>query len=107
MTDHSEATLRPGEAAAVAAPAPDPRRDYASPEDLREDIALGLDEREHLLRQWKHDVQSELEAEAEGMSASDPIAAEAEASLAAEVRRVNKALASVERDNRLARGESC
>lgn len=80
--------------------APDPRRDYASPEDLREDIAIDLTERENLLRQWKQDVESELAAEAEGMSASDPISAEHEARLAAEARRVNKALGSVERDNR-------
>ena len=103
MTEHDAMTS--DQAVEVRTPAPDPRRDYASPEDLREDIALDLTERERLLREWKHDVERQLESEAEGMSASDPIAAEREAQLAAEVRRVNKALGSVERDNRAARGE--
>ena len=33
--------------------APDPRRHYDSPEDLREDVELDLATRESLLREWK------------------------------------------------------
>ena len=82
---------------ATAGRAPDPRRHYPGPEDLREDVELDLATRESLLRQWKDEVDSLLVAEAEGMSASDPIRAEAEARLAAEARRVDKALHAVER----------
>lgn len=77
---------------AAADKAPDPRRHYASPEDLREDIALDIATREELLRQWKQDLDRRLEAEAEGMSASDPMSQEQESRLANEHRRVNKAL---------------
>ncbi len=72
--------------------APNPRRHYPSPEDLLEDIELDMSQREALLQQWRDEVEGELAAEAEGMSASDPIAPEAEALLAAEARRVNEAL---------------
>ena len=72
--------------------APDPRKHYASPEDLLEDIELNPAERSALLTQWKDEVDGQLAAEAEGMSASDPIRAEAEAKLAGEARRVNEAL---------------
>jgi hypothetical protein len=80
---------------AAAEKAPDPRRHYASPEDLREDIDLDLETREELLRQWKKDLDQRLEAEAEGMSASDPITQEQEARLASEHRRVSRALEEV------------
>ena len=75
--------------------APDPRRHYASPEDLREDIELDLEMREELLRQWVKDLDQRQLAEAEGMSASDPISQEKEAQLASEHRRVSKALEEV------------
>jgi hypothetical protein len=84
------------------AKAPNPRRDYDSPEDLLEDIALPLDEREELLRQWKQDLDQRLEAESEGMSASDPISANKESKLAGEVRRVTTALEKVSADRRQA-----
>ncbi|WP_423141436.1 hypothetical protein ACOYW6_11420 [Parablastomonas sp. CN1-191] len=84
--------------------APDPRRDYDSPEDLLEDIALPLDEREELLRQWKQDLEQRLEAESEGMSASDPISADKESKLAGEARRVTAALEKVCEDRRQASG---
>ena len=86
---------------AAAEKAPDPRRHYSSPEELREDIDLDLATREELLRQWKQDLEQRLEAEAEGMSASDPISQEQESRLAGEHRRVSKALEhiSAERQN--------
>ena len=77
--------------------APDPRRHYPGPEDLREDVELDLDTRRSLLLHWKDEVDAQLNAEAEVMSAADPIRAEAEARLAAEARRVDKALHAIER----------
>jgi hypothetical protein len=74
--------------------APDPRKHYASPECLLEDGNLDPSAREQLLTAWKDEVDQLLAAEAEGMSASDPIRAEAEGRLAAEARRVNAALAT-------------
>lgn len=92
---------RPAEnvqADAQAERAPDPRRHYASPEDLRDDPELSLEDRQHLLTQWKDEIDAQLAAEAEGMSASDPIRAETEARLAGEALRVGKALSAVARD---------
>ena len=97
----NELTSTPERTAAETAAAPDPRRDYASPEDLREDVALTMAQREALLMQWKQDVDRELDAESEGMGASNPLAAEAEARLAGEARRVSKALASIVHDRAL------
>lgn len=75
--------------------APDPRRHYASPEDLREDINLDLAAREELLREWRADLDRRLESEAEGMSASDPMSAEKESRLANEHKRVSTALEAI------------
>lgn len=75
--------------------APNPRRHYSSPEELLEDIDLDHAQRESLLTEWKDEVDAQLAAESEGMSASDPIRAEAEARLAAEARRVSDALTAV------------
>lgn len=80
---------------AAAEKAPDPRRHYSSPEELREDIELDLDTREELLRQWQTDLDQRLKAESEGMSASDPISPEKESKLASEHRRVSKALENI------------
>lgn len=96
MTDIAETA--PADAVgndAAAEKAPDPRRHYSSPEELREDIDLDLATREELLRQWKQDLDQRLEAESEGMSASDPISHEQESKLAGEQRRVSKALEAI------------
>ncbi len=85
--------------------APDPRRHYDSPEDLREDVDLDLATRESLLREWKQEIDQRLEAESEGMSASDPMSASREAKLAAESRRVSKALEQVSEDLKRATGQ--
>lgn len=77
---------------AAAEKAPDPRRHYSSPEDLREDIDLDVETREELLRQWAKDLDQRLEAESEGMSVSDPMSQDQESRLASEHRRVSKAL---------------
>ncbi len=80
---------------AAQAKAPDPRRHYDSPEDLREDVALDLATREELLREWKQEIDRQLESEAEGMGVSDPLSAERESKLSGESRRVTTALAEV------------
>ncbi len=80
---------------AANAKAPDPRRHYDSPEDLRDDIDLDLAAREELLRQWMLDLDQRLDAEAEGMSSQDPISQEKEARLANEAHRVAALLAEV------------
>lgn len=72
---------------------PDPRTYYSGPEELLEDVQLDPATRERLLVQWLDELNARLEAESEGMSASDPIPAEEESRMAAELRRVNKALA--------------
>ncbi len=79
--------------------APDPRRHYDSPEDLREDVELDRSTREQLLKQWKDEVDAQLSAESEGMGASDPMRAEAEARLASEARRVSEALSALQAEN--------
>ncbi|PKB19378.1 hypothetical protein B0I00_1610 [Novosphingobium kunmingense] len=79
--------------------APDPRRHYTSPEDLADDVELDRATRESLLRQWKDEVDAQLAAEAEGMSASDPIRAEAEARLASEARRVSDTLMALQAES--------
>lgn len=78
--------------------APDPRRHYASPEDLREDVDIDLASREQLLCQWKDEVDSELAASAEGMGSVEPHAGDNDGRLAAEARRVGAVLAEVRAD---------
>jgi hypothetical protein len=92
--DPSKAVIADSE----AEKAPDPRRHYNSPEELLEDIHLDLETRASLLTEWKQDLGQRLEAEAEGMSAQDPMSAGQESRLAAEALRVNKALAKVSAD---------
>jgi hypothetical protein len=81
---------------AEADKAPDPRRHYETPEQLRDDPDIGQRERQELLTQWKQDLEQRIEAEAEGMSAADPISQTREAKLAAELRVVTQALGEVE-----------
>lgn len=100
--DSAPASAVAGDAAADKAP--NPRRHYDSPEDLHDDITLSLTEREDLLREWKQDLDQRLEAEAEGMSASDPISADKESRLAGEARRVATALERVVADRARAEG---
>lgn len=72
--------------------APDPRRHYDTPEQLASDEHVEADEKRALLIEWKQDLEQRIEAEAEGMSASDPISSERESKLAAELKSVTKAL---------------
>lgn len=92
MNDTSNAPSLALDKDAATDKAPDPRRHYSSPEDLREDIDLDLETRHQLLTEWAKDLDQRLAAEAEGMSASDPISEEKESRLANEHRRANRAL---------------
>lgn len=95
MNDTSNAPAQAVGNDAATDKAPDPRRHYSSPEDLREDIDLDLETRRQLLTEWAKDLDQRLAAEAEGMSASDPISEEKESRLANEHRRVNRALEEI------------
>lgn len=86
--------------------APDPRREYSRPEILRDDSHLDLAMREKLLRQWKLDLDRQIESESEGMSAQDPISARKEGQLASEERRVSDALEFIEQEQRRAEANS-
>jgi hypothetical protein len=72
--------------------APDPRQHYASPEQLADDPALGVAEREALLLEWKYELEQRLGATSEGMRAAEPADEADYARFAAELRRVSNAL---------------
>lgn len=95
MNDTSTAPANAVSNDAAAEKAPDPRKHYSSPEDLREDIDLDLAQRRELLVEWQKELDQRLSAEAEGMSASDPISEEKESRLANEHRRVSRVLEEV------------
>lgn len=97
MTDEHPADAIQSDAEAELAP--DPRRHYATPEELCQDPDLDHATREELLKEWKQDLDRRLEAEAEGMSASDPISQEREAKLATELRMVSKALETLAQED--------
>ncbi len=80
------------QADATSETAPNPRQDYKSPELLMAATELSDAEKRALLEQWRDDLNDRLNAEAEGMSASDPIKHHREAKLADEHSRVNAAL---------------
>lgn len=71
---------------------PDPRKHYASPEELLEAESLSDAEKRILLEEWGAEIDQRLNAEAEGMSASDPMSVQREARLADEASRVKSAL---------------
>jgi CheY-like chemotaxis protein/DNA-directed RNA polymerase specialized sigma24 family protein len=88
---------------AAAAPAmmvmedqvPNPRKHFDSPEALLADPGLADGEKETLLTEWDSEMDGRLNAESEGMSASDPISAKREARLADEARKVKSALTQI------------
>lgn len=75
--------------------APHPRRHFASPDLLVADTSLGDAEKLALLQEWDLDLDNRLKAEAEGMSASDPISERKEAKLAEESARVKRAITDI------------
>ena len=91
---------REAQTAAAASPAaeamdddvPNPRKHFDTPEALLADPELTIDEKHSLLTEWDSELDGRLNAEAEGMSASDPISARKEGRLADEARHVKSAL---------------
>ena len=71
---------------------PNPRKHFDSPEALLADPDLADDEKQALLTEWDSELDRRLDAESEGMSASDPISAKREAGLAHEASNVKTAL---------------
>ena len=68
--------------------ASNPKRHYQSPEMLMQDDGLTDDEKYELLSEWHLELDNRLNAESEGMSASDPMRQSKEGSLADEAARV-------------------
>ncbi|MGC1469259.1 MAG: response regulator [Sphingorhabdus sp.] len=75
--------------------APNPRKHFATPEALLADPALAVQDKHALLTEWDSELDGRLNAESEGMSASDPISASREARLAEEAGNVKSALTEV------------
>jgi CheY-like chemotaxis protein len=74
---------------------PNPRKHFDTPEALLADPGLADSQKKELLTEWDSELDGQLNAEAEGMSASDPISAKREARLADEARMVKNALTEV------------
>ncbi len=68
---------------------------FDTPADLLADPGLADTEKQALLTDWDADLDGRLNAESEGMSASDPISAKREARLADEAGKVKDALTEV------------
>lgn len=79
----------------AASDAPNPRKHFDSPEALIADQELSDDAKQALLKDWDADIDGRLNAESEGMSASDPISAKKEAALAEEATHVKTALTEI------------
>jgi CheY-like chemotaxis protein/DNA-directed RNA polymerase specialized sigma24 family protein len=98
-----QALLVHRERLAAAAPAilamddvtPDPRKHFDTPEALLADPQLAVEDKQALLTEWDSEMDNRLNAESEGMSASDPISAKREAQLAEEARKVKNALTHI------------
>jgi DNA-directed RNA polymerase specialized sigma24 family protein/CheY-like chemotaxis protein len=79
----------------TAAAVPNPRSSFDSPEALLADAELGDDQKHALLTDWDAELDARLNAESEGMGASDPMTARTEARLADEATHVKSALTDV------------
>lgn len=75
--------------------APNPRKEFDSPEQLLAEVTLSDAEKQALLAEWDSELDGRLNAEAEGMSASDPISHKNEAQLADEAAHVKTALTEI------------
>ena len=84
---------------AIGDDVPNPRKHFDTPEELMADKGLSDDEKQALLTEWDSEMDGRLNAEAEGMSASDPISERKEANLADEARKVKTALAELTEKN--------
>jgi hypothetical protein len=96
MTDDIFEDYRELETANVPGNLNDPRQIYARPIDLINDAGLSTTEKWTALRLWAAEIEDQLKAEAEGMSASDPMHHRDEAALADEAAKVGEALAMLE-----------
>jgi CheY-like chemotaxis protein len=76
-------------------PTPNPRKHFDTPEALLADPSLPDSEKKALLTEWDSELDGRLNAESEGMSASDPISATREARLADEAGKVKNALTEI------------
>ncbi len=90
-TDEPRSTETPD----AAGGAPDPGEHYDSPEALAADNTLDLAKRAKLLTDWQYGLEEQLDAQSEGMGASDPIAPAEQARLTSELERVARAKASI------------
>jgi CheY-like chemotaxis protein len=72
--------------------APNPRKHFDTPQALLADPDLADTDKEALLTDWDSEIDGRLNAESEGMSASDPMSAKHEARLADEAGQVKTAL---------------
>lgn len=75
-----------------------PRETYQTPGNVLNDNKLSKQQKIAILRYWKEDIVSRLEAEGEGMARYSPISAEKEAALADEESAVNRTIAELESD---------
>lgn len=87
MTDKPETADQPFDREAD-----NPRQTYQTPANILTDAKLNREQKVKLLKSWKNDVDSRLEAQAEGMGQSDPMSAENEADLADEEQLLDEAL---------------
>ena len=79
----------------MASTIPNPRRTYETPAALIADTALSNAEKAVLLTEWNSELDLRLNAESEGMGASDPLSAKREAGLAEEAKAVTSALTAI------------
>jgi hypothetical protein len=94
MTDSQTRTLL-----SLGGSAPDPREQFETPEALLADARLSDDEKKELLTEWDSEMDARLNAEAEGMSVSDPMSAIKESRLADEAGHVKTALTEITEKN--------
>ena len=82
-------------ALAMAEDAPNPRKHFDTPEALLADPDLNDADKQSLLAEWDSEMDGRLNAESEGMSASDPMSHKREAALADEARHAKSALTEI------------
>jgi DNA-directed RNA polymerase specialized sigma24 family protein/CheY-like chemotaxis protein len=91
----AQAAVTSPAAQAMADDAPNPRKHFDTPEALLADPELAKVEKQALLAEWDSELDGRLNAEAEGMSVSDPIGARKEGRLAEEAGHVKTALTQI------------
>ncbi|RDV06120.1 response regulator [Sphingorhabdus pulchriflava] len=84
---------------AIGDDVPNPRKHFDTPEILLADPGLSDDQKQSLLTEWDSEMDGRLNAEAEGMSASDPMSTRKEARLADEAGKVKTALTELAAKN--------